>query len=172
MWSGANQQYEVIPWTLVTAGNAGAFATTINGVNRPSPYNLTAPQNALQYAANNLNNNFEASRQVIDISGDGARNDGLTGAVGRNAALAAGYDTINGLVILGETGLVPYYTNFVIGGTNAFLESISDFSAFAVAIERKLEKEVSPIPEPVSMLLFGTGLIGVGGYVRKKLKNK
>ena len=27
-----------------------------------------------------------------------------------------------------------------------------------------------PIPEPVSMLLFGTGLIGVGGYVKRKLK--
>jgi hypothetical protein len=29
---------------------------------------------------------------------------------------------------------------------------------------------VKPVPEPVSMLLFGTGLLGVGGYVRRKLK--
>jgi len=32
-------------------------------------------------------------------------------------------------------------------------------------------KGASPVPEPISMLLFGTGLIGVGGYVRRKLKS-
>jgi hypothetical protein len=28
----------------------------------------------------------------------------------------------------------------------------------------------NPVPEPVSMLLFGSGLVGVGAYIRKKFK--
>jgi hypothetical protein len=34
----------------------------------------------------------------------------------------------------------------------------------------ELKIETAPVPEPISMLLFGTGIVGIGGYVRKKFK--
>jgi hypothetical protein len=34
-----------------------------------------------------------------------------------------------------------------------------------------MASEQQPVPEPISMLLFGTGLVGIGGYVRRKLKS-
>jgi len=35
-----------------------------------------------------------------------------------------------------------------------------------------LNGETSPIPEPTTMLLFGTGLVGVAGAARRKKKKQ
>ena len=41
-----------------------------------------------------------------------------------------------------------------------------------VCFEGDLTFNASPIPEPATMLLFGTGLIGVAAFGRKKLFKK
>jgi hypothetical protein len=38
------------------------------------------------------------------------------------------------------------------------------------AIYGRFTSENTPVPEPISMILFGTGIVGVGGYIRRKLK--
>lgn len=173
MWSYYYQQALVVPWTYVDASNATAFGDSLLTIARPFSGN-TAPQSALYYAVDNGdayfdNNNFISPRQVIDISGDGVANSGPSTG-GREYALANGYDTINGLVIGDVVGgsVYTYYNNWVVGGSNYFLDVVSNFEDFGIAITNKLEREITP--EPAAMTIIGLSIAGLLG-LRRKFKN-
>lgn len=163
-WSANNQQSQQVGWTLInSASSANDFATAIAGTTRAYDNN-TAIQDALIYGASLFaNNGFEAPRQVIDVSGDGADNATTdcnrfaSAACGRDLALGLGVDAINGLPILGESGLLAYYQNNVQGGTNSFTIAVNSFDDFAPTIQDKLEREIS-VPEPGALLLLGSGI--------------
>ena len=52
----------------------------------------------------------------------------------------------------------------------AITDSPSMLSDNRGGISLKIAATPEPVPEPASMILFGTGLIAIGGYVRRKLK--
>ena len=80
---------------------------------------------------------------MIDISGDGANNDGRPVEVARDAAVADGV-TINGLPILGvEPDLDVYYREHVIGGRQAFLIAARNEASFTTAVMDKLLVEIA-----------------------------
>ena len=79
---------------------------------------------------------------MIDVSGDGPANRGLSPSAARDAALAEGL-TVNGLAILNEAPrLDRYYIENVIGGPAAFVETTASFEDFAEAMIRKLSREI------------------------------
>jgi hypothetical protein len=100
------------------------------------------------------NNDLEGTRRVIDISGDGPNNFGLSLAPVREETIAKGI-IINGLPIIVEgaefagRGFFPdvdrYYQRCVIGGAGSFLVVAKGFEDFAAAIRRKLVLEISDL---------------------------
>ncbi len=168
-WSGAGEQSTAVGFTLINSvASANAFAAAINATARPFS-GSTAPGSAINFAVPLFSSNlFDAPRQVIDVSGDGAENDGANTLTARNNALAAGIDTINGLPILGEAGLLAFYQNNIQGGAGSFTTAAANFAAFATAIENKLVTEINnTVPEPAS-IVFLLSAMGLTGLVARR----
>lgn len=161
-WTGPRLQVHVVPWTLVKdEASAGAFAAAIEQVPRKLFGGGTSISGAIDYSRLVLAQSpFTASRRVIDVSGDGANNNGPPVTPVRDDVLAKG-TTINGLpIMLKKPNLMTmdiedldiYYEDCVIGGPGAFVIPIKEREKFTEAIRTKLVQEVAglaPAPRAV-----------------------
>ena len=85
----------------------------------------------------------EATRLVMDVSGDGRHNQGRPPGLVRDIGVAAGV-TINALAVLNEEpDLLEHYQAEVIGGPGSFAMHTPDYAAFAEAIREKLLREIA-----------------------------
>lgn len=189
-WAGANSQQESIPWTLVNdQASALQLANTIDAIVRPSSFSSTAPGSAIQFAVPLFSsNNYEGQRWVIDVSGDGTQNSGVSTSMTRDAALAAGVSVINGLPILSpftkpedamDASLSKWYAENIQGGVGSFVIPAIGFNDIGRALEQKLLLELtlppvdSPVDPPVNPQAVPgpTNILGIallGGIARLK----
>ncbi|HSV00417.1 MAG TPA: DUF1194 domain-containing protein [Roseiarcus sp.] len=162
-WAGDGEERVVVDWTEVrNQKDARAFVAAMTAAPR-SFIGRTAIGAAIDFSfAMFAESAFEATRRVIDVSGDGTSNQGRFVTEARDAAVGAGA-VINGLAIFNKKaaamggylamhtnppgGLAQYYRENVIGGAGAFVVQIDDFRTFGDAMMRKLVNEVAEARE-------------------------
>lgn len=156
-WAGIGYQRLVIPWTRIAgAADAAAWSERLAESPRES-ISWTSLSGALAFSRAVLAAcPFEATRRVVDVSGDGVNNSGPPAEGERDRLVAEGV-TINGLPIVNDRpnfgmspgyGLEEYYRRAVIGGPGAFLIVADDFTSFGEAIRRKMVQEIAARPAP------------------------
>ena len=157
-WSSGAYTNVIVPWRIIDdAASAGAYARILG----EAPITLgqrTSISDGLDLAYKLLSDGtMQATRRVIDVSGDGPNNQGRMVTEARDDIVSKGV-TINGLPIVNTrdqygpglylNDLDDYYRGCVIGGPNSFVVVAKDFQDFANAIRRKLIFEIADRSPP------------------------
>ena len=146
-WSGERAQEIAIPWqVLAKPADVAALAEAIEGLPRLVPPGATALGEGMAAALALFASGPElARRMVLDVSGDGAHNQGRPPGPIRDIGVQAGI-TINALAVLNEEpDLMVHYAAEVIGGPGAFVMHCQDYEGFAAAIREKLRREIAGV---------------------------
>jgi Protein of unknown function (DUF1194) len=160
-WAGYTEQRVVVPWRLIEGPeSADAFAGEIAA----APYRRaarTSISGAIEFGAQLFEGSgYRGIRHVIDVSGDGANNNGQLVTVARDEAVAKGI-TINGLPIMLKRlnyatmdidKLDIYYEDCVIGGPGAFVIAIAERDKFVEATRTKLVLEIAERVPPAQVI--------------------
>jgi hypothetical protein len=151
-WAASNDQKIIIPWRVIDGPES---ADAVSGEILRTPIrraSRTSISGAIYFAMPLFESNpYPGLRRVIDISGDGANNNGAPVTPARDEAVSKGI-VINGLPIMVKDpsystmdieNLDWYYEDCVVGGPGSFVVAIKDREKFKEAIRTKLLLEVA-----------------------------
>ena len=151
-WGAPESQHVIVDWTLIKdEATAKAFAEKL--IREPrAAWGYNSISNAIAFSADMIrNNNYNGSRKVIDVSGDGPQIGGMP--LERIRAEAIDEDiTINALAINNKDGMLrgpggmpldEHYRRDVIGGFGAFVEVAESRADLNRALLKKLIREIA-----------------------------
>lgn len=151
-WAGSTMQRVIVPWMVVDSTESAEKFASLLAAPIPTTQSRTSISGVIDFGATLFDDNgFKGLRRVIDVSGDGANNNGRPVLEARNDATAKGV-TINGLPLMTRgdfysdwavEDLDVYYTNCVIGGPGAFMIPVNSWDQFPEAVRRKLVLELA-----------------------------
>lgn len=152
-WAGVGYEWRRIDWRVIDGKAASLTFAEDLAILAYNTGMWTSISNAIDVAMDEFRRSpHKGKRRVIDVSGDGANNQGERVTLARDRAVAAGV-TINGLPIVNGKSSpygmpqIPnldwYFEDCVIGGPNAFIVVANGFEDFGRAIKRKLIREIA-----------------------------
>jgi hypothetical protein len=153
-WAGVDDQKILMPWRLVDGpAAANAVADELAGAPYRRAYR-TSISGGLRFAAAQFaSSGYRGVRRVIDVSGDGANNQGPPVTIIRDQIVAEGI-TINGLPIMVKApvpgsvdidNLDIYYEDCVMGGPQAFVIPVKETEQFKQATRTKIVLEIADL---------------------------
>ena len=156
-WSSIYHQRVVVPWRLISdLESARAFAAELDEAELKSG-STTSISGGIDFAVKLFDDSgYEATRRVIDISGDGYSDYGRPPMEARDEAVDKGV-TINGLAIMNKRAdwkqaspedLDQYYRDNVIGGPGSFYIAVHNLNDFSQSVLQKLILEIASLKTP------------------------
>ena len=159
-WSSPYHQVVRIPWMLLSdQKTSNAFADTLQKM-PVEQGTTTSISGAIDFSVKLFNTlEYEPTRKVIDVSGDGYSDVGRPILTARDEAVKAGI-TINGLPVMNEDpkknaappDLDTYYRDNVIGGPGSFYVVARNLKGFSESVLKKLLLEIAGDPVEIARL--------------------
>lgn len=142
-WTGTSRQIVTIPWTPIRSFvDVEEFAHRVETDQRVWRNYSTAIGEALAYTVSYFDAVQDCDRHLIDVSGDGMSNEGIS-PIAVHPALRSAQITVNALAIeASEPNLTAYFFENVIHGEGAFVETAATFEDYPQKIRRKLFREI------------------------------